>query len=97
MEHLILVGFGVIGVTQIAKMLGVSSRFLPLIAGLLGIALSLAVAPPTVTNGILGLVEGLSVTGFVNFAKEMKKTPVLSTVVNQVSTEVPAPPVTPAK
>ncbi len=82
MESLALIGLGVVGVTQVIKMLGVPSMLLPLMAALLGIALSLGITGLTIEAGILGLVEGLTATGFVNFYKENLNKPATGGFVN---------------
>jgi len=77
MEHLIYVGIAVLGLTQVVKSLGMPSKYLPAVATLIGACVSVALAPNAVIiSAILGMAEGLSVTGVVNFSKEMQKAPV---------------------
>lgn len=103
MEHLIYVGIAVLGLTQVVKTLGMPSKYLPLVATLIGAGVSVALAPQAyIISAILGMAEGLSVTGVVNFSKEMQKAPVqyLPSVVLDtpvVAKEVTAPAVEPQK
>jgi hypothetical protein len=70
MEHLAIVAAGTVGITQVFKMLGVPSKFLPVIATVLGGALAFALTPEAGVKGVvLGVIEGLSATGLVNFGK----------------------------
>jgi len=56
----------VVGLTQIVKMNKLPSKYLPIIAVVLGIALNLVVEGLSVISGMKGLIIGLSATGLVN-------------------------------
>ena len=78
MDHLLYVGMAVVGLTQVIKTLGVPTKFLPLIATIIGSLTAIALSPQTlVLSAILGMAEGLSVTGVVNFSKEFSKIDVI--------------------
>lgn len=64
----------VIGLTQIAKMLGVPERLLPAIAVLLGALFHAVITNDfSPVNCVVGSMIGLNTTGLVNFATDKGK------------------------
>ncbi len=64
----------IIGITQIAKMNGVPSRILPIIAAILGGIIHPAVSNDfTIPNVFYGVFLGLTTTGLINFGVDKIK------------------------
>lgn len=60
----------VMGLVQVAKALGLSNKFAPLVAVILGIVLGVATTPDDVLKGIIvGIAVGLSAVGLYSGTK----------------------------
>ena len=63
----------VLGIVEIVKNFGMPKKYLSIVAIVLGVGLQLLLKGPTVENGIMGVILGLSASGLFSGGKALIK------------------------